>query len=196
MYCWMTFAEYINHIGNANEMHSIIKSGLIPGGRSFRKNEQSVFFTVVNPMYAGEDLEELQYNLDKPRIAVYKNTRTSHQNTENWCNLKLAQRKGLQFYQTRSHAITLFSTPPAICIEKVVYMKTGEELHCKVFQSPRLPRVIFTPNSQHGRQDPPNPHARKSTDHQSEKRPYRETCRGNVDFRIPGTPHSRKQSKD
>ena len=75
-------------------------------------------------------------------------------------------------------------------------MKTGEELYCKVFQSPRLPRVVLTPNSQNGRQDPPDPDARKSTDHKSEKRPYRETCRGNVDFRIPGTPHSRKQSKD
>ena len=30
------FAEYIYHIGNAHEMHSIIKSGLIPGGRSLR----------------------------------------------------------------------------------------------------------------------------------------------------------------
>ena len=29
----MTFAEYICHIGNAFEMHSIIKSGLIPGGK-------------------------------------------------------------------------------------------------------------------------------------------------------------------
>ena len=28
-----------------------------------------------------------------------------------------------------------------------------------------------------GRQDPPNPDARKSTDHQSEQRLYRETCR-------------------
>ena len=44
-----------------------------------------------------------------------------------WCNLKLAQTKGMQFYQTRSHAITLSSTLPPICIENVVCMKTGEE---------------------------------------------------------------------
>ena len=30
---------------------------------------------------------------------------------------------------------------PAICIEKVVYMKTGKDVYCKVHQSPRLPRV-------------------------------------------------------
>ena len=39
-------------------------------------------------------------------------------NTVYWCNLKLAQKKGLQFYQTRSHAIVLYNTLPAICIEK------------------------------------------------------------------------------
>ena len=64
------------------------------------------------------------------------------QNTVYWCNLMLAQEKGLQFYQTRSHAYVLYNTLPAICIEKAVCMKTKEELYHKVFQSPRLPRVI------------------------------------------------------
>ena len=172
-----------------------------------------MFFTAVNPMHAREDLEEFQYDLDKRRIAVYKNTWKVQQNTAYWCNLKIAQRKGLQFNQTRSHAITLFNTLPAICIEKVVFMKTGKDLYCKVFQSPRLPRVVLTPKSRHGRQDPPIPDARKSTDHQSGQRLYRETCRSlledtrrehpgekqrclyketcrdNVDYSIPGIPH-------
>ena len=46
--------------------------------------------------------------VDKPRITVYRNTWRVHQNTVYWGTLKLAQRKGLQFYQTRSHAIALF----------------------------------------------------------------------------------------
>ena len=158
-------------------MHSSILSGLIPGGRSLRKDRQSVFFTAVNPMCAGKDLEEARYDQDKPRIAAYNNTWTSHQITVYWCNWKLAQRKGLQFHQTQSPAIALFNTLRAICVERVVCMKTGEELYCKVCQSPRLPRVVLTPTSQHGRQDPPNPDDRKSTDHQSEERLYRETCR-------------------
>ena len=175
------FTEYIHHIGNAHDMHSVIQGGLIPGRRSLKRDRQSVFFTAVNPMYASQDLEELQYDLDKPSITVYKNTWRVHQHTENWCNLKLAQRKGLQFYQTRSHAIALFNTRRAICIEKVVFMKTGEELYGKVHQSPRLPRVVLTPNLQHGRQDPSNLEARKSTDHQSEQSvKYRETCRSHV----------------
>ena len=105
--------------------------------------------------------------------------------------------KRIAVFRSRSHAIALFNTLPVICIEKVVYMKTGEELYCcTVYQSPRLPRVVLTLHSQHERQDPPNPDERKSTDHQSEKRLYRETCRGNIDYRIPGVPHSTVQQED
>ena len=78
-------------------------------------------------MYANQDQEEVQYDLEKPSIAVYKDTWRIHQNTVNWCPLKLGPRKGLQFYQTRSHAIAPFSVLPAFCFEKVVYMKTGED---------------------------------------------------------------------
>ena len=143
-------------------MHSMIQSGLIPGGRSFKGDRQSVFFTAVNPMYTHQHQEEVQYDLDKPRNAVYKNIWRVHQNTVHWCNLKLAQRKGLQFYQTRSSAIALFNTLPAICIEEAVYMKTEEEKFCKVYRSPRLPRAVFTPNLQHERQDPRNPEKREN----------------------------------
>ena len=149
-----------------------------------------MFFTAVNPMDNNQDLGEVQYDLDKPRIAVYNNTWRALQSTFHWCNLKLAQRKGLEFYQTRSHAIALFNSLTAMCIEKVVYMKTGEELYCTVSQSQRLPRVVLTSNSRHGRQNPLNPDARKSTDHQSERRLYRETCRGNVDYKIASFPNS------
>ena len=72
------FAEYMYHVGNANDMHSIIQGGLIPGGRS-QRDRQSVFFTAVNPMYANQNLEEVQYDLDKPRIAVYKKNWRSRQ---------------------------------------------------------------------------------------------------------------------
>ena len=100
-------------------------------------------------------------------------------------------------------------------------MKTGEDLSCKVSQSPRLSGVVLTPNLQYGRQDPPNPEATKSTHHRSEqsvqyretcrslledtrRKPpeesqggkYRENCRGNVDCRIPGIPHSTVQKED
>ena len=160
------FAEYIYYIRNAHDMHSIIQGRLIPGGRSLKRDRQSVFFTAVNPMHANQDLGEVQYDLGKPRLAVYKNTWRIHQNRVCWCNVKLA----------------VVNTQPAICIEQVVYMKTGEYSYCKVHQSSRLPRVVLTPNLQYGRQDPPDPEARKSTDNQNEQSvQYRETCRSLVE---------------
>ena len=122
-----------------------------------------------------------------------------------WCNLKLAQRKGLHFYQTRSNAITLFNTLFAICVENVVYMKIGEDFYCKVHQYPRLPRVVRTPNLHHGRQDLSNPKERASADHQSKRNEeydetrsakFEETRSGNMVFRIHGPPHSTVQKED
>ena len=40
------FSEYIYHVGNASDINSFIRSGLIPGGRSLRRGRQSVFFTI------------------------------------------------------------------------------------------------------------------------------------------------------
>ena len=44
------FTEYIYHVGNANELNSIIRNGLIPGGTSLKSGRQAVCFTTVNPM--------------------------------------------------------------------------------------------------------------------------------------------------
>ena len=82
------FAEYIYHIGNAFEMHSIVQSGLIPGGRSNRKNRQSVFFTAVNPIDIQPDQRKVEYDLDKPRIAPHKHTWRSHYNAVFWCKFE------------------------------------------------------------------------------------------------------------
>ena len=127
---------------------------------------------------------------------MYKNTCRVHQTTVYRCNLKFGQRKGLQFCQTRSHALALFNTLLAACFEKVVHMKTGESSYCKVHQSPRLPRVELTPHMQHGRQDPPNPEARKSADHHSEQSvQYRETCRSLVEDTRRKHPEESQQGK-
>ena len=120
-----------------------------------------------------------------------KHTWRSHHNTVFWCNLKLAQRKGLRFYQTRSHAITLSDTLRAICIDKVFCMKTREELYCRIYKSPRLPRVTLVPNSQHVQKDV-LAESRESHDCENEAHQHRETWGSDqcVDFLIPGVPHS------
>ena len=120
--------------------------------------------------------------------------------------------KGLQFYQTRLHAIALFNTLLSICIEKVVYMKIREDFSAKYVNHQGL---------HHGRQDPPNLEARKSdrpskrtkrevrgnssltsrghtsqTSRRKSQSEDKETCRGHVDCRIQGIPPAMDQKKD
>ena len=82
-----------------------------------------------------QSMEEIRCDLDQPRIAPYKNTWRPRQNMVYWCNLMLAQKRGLQFYQTRSHAIVLYNTLPAICIEKAVCMKSELSGSCTTIGS-------------------------------------------------------------
>ena len=133
-----------------------------------------MFFATVKPIDIQLEQREVQYDLDKPRIAPYQHTWRSQNDTVFWCNLQLAQRKGLQFFQTRSHAITLSDTLPAICIDKVVCMKTREELYCKIYGSPKLPRVTLVPNLQQIQKDAHVSESRISDDR--EKDQHRETC--------------------
>ena len=150
-------------------LYSIIQSGLIPGGKSVRKEMHAGVLHSRESMFIDQHTE-VEYDLTNPRIPVYKKHWISHQNTVYWCNLKVAQKKGLQFYQIRSNAIILHNTLLAMCIEKVENMKSGEELHNKVCQAPRLPRkAVLTPNLHHGRQELSNLEARTSTDHQSKQ---------------------------
>ena len=43
------FTEYIYHVGNVGEVHSIIRSWLIPGAQSLKRGRQSVCFTNSEP---------------------------------------------------------------------------------------------------------------------------------------------------
>ena len=66
-------------------------------------------------------------DLGTPRLARYMHKAwKKHQNTVYWVDIKFAQKKGLEFYQTGSNAIILYNTLPAYCFPKVVRMETGE----------------------------------------------------------------------
>ena len=105
-------------------------------------NRQTVFFLPVDPMDK-EHKDPDTIDLEAPRLARYMHTAwKKHQNTVYWVDIKLAQKKGLKFYQTRSNAIILYNTLPAYCIPKVVRMETGEIRHEKAHESPRLPTKI------------------------------------------------------
>ena len=55
------------------------------------------FCTAVTPMDDDQNMEEIRCNLDKPRLVPYTSTWRPHQHTVHWCNLKLGQKRGLQF---------------------------------------------------------------------------------------------------
>ena len=119
------FFEYICHMGCAITLHSIMDSGLMPGGQILSKR-QTVFFTSVDPMNK-EHKDPDEIDLNASRLARYKpKVWKKQQNTVYWVDLKLAQEKGFKFYQTRSNAIILYDTLPAYCIPKAIMMKSGE----------------------------------------------------------------------
>ena len=135
------FFQYTYHVGCAINLHSIINSGLIPGGQKL-SSRQTVFFLLVDPMYK-EHKDPDTIDLEAPRLAQsIHNAWEKHVNTVYWVDINLALKKGLKFYQTRSNAIILHETLPAYCIPKVVRMEIGEVIYEKVYASPRLPPKI------------------------------------------------------
>ena len=135
------FLQCTYHVGCAFNLHSIINSGLIPGGQNL-SNRQTVFFLLVDPMDKGhKDLDVI--DLSVPRRAQYMHKAwKKHQDAVYWVDINLASEKGLKFYQTRSNAIILQETLPAYCIPKDVWMETGEVIYEKVCMSPRPPPKI------------------------------------------------------
>ena len=86
------FFKYIYHVGCAINLHSIISSGLIPGGHSLSK-KQTVFFLLFDPMDKNhKDPDTI--DLEAPRLAQYMHKAwKKHQNTVYWVDIDLAIRK-------------------------------------------------------------------------------------------------------
>ena len=77
------FFQYINHVGCAINLHSIINSGLIAGGQNL-SNRQTVFFLPVDPMDK-EHKDPDTIDLEAPRHARYMHRAwKKHQNTVYW----------------------------------------------------------------------------------------------------------------
>ena len=133
--------QYNYHVGCAINLHSIINSGLKPGGQNLN-NRQTGFFLPLDPMDKNhKDLDTI--DLNAPRHAQYMHKAWKrHQDAVYWVDINLLMKKGLTFYQTRSNAIILHETLPPCSIPKVVRMETGEVIYEKVFMSPRPPPKI------------------------------------------------------
>ena len=76
------FFQYIYHVGCAINLHSIINSGLIPGGQILSKSMDK------------EHKDPEKIDLEAPRLARYMHTAwKKHQNTVYWVDIKLALKK-------------------------------------------------------------------------------------------------------
>ena len=155
-----SLTEHIFHVVNGKQLRSIENHGLIPGGVSLKTGRQAVFFTTVNPMDY-QDGSGKPYETCHKQESRHTNTWKHFQDTVFWCNLKLAQQRGLQFYQTRSNAVIFYDTLPAEFIEKAMCMETKDLLYQRESVILR-PRVVLEANSQSGSQDLREQEARSS----------------------------------
>ena len=135
------FFQYIYHVGCAINLHSIINSGLIPGGQNLSNRQTASFLPVDSMDKNHKDPDTI--DLSVPRHAQYLHKAWKrHQDAVYWVDINLAIEKGLKFYQTRSNTIILRETLPACCIPKVLRMGTGEVIYEQVYMSPRPPPKI------------------------------------------------------
>ena len=119
-YIWK---EFLFHRGCSYNVQSILRSGLIAGGRKSKQGRHTIFFTQLNLHY------ECIWKTDQD--AVF------------WINLARARDKGLQFWHRRSHAISVCSFLPADCIYKVISQREEKTLFERL-STPRLaPKIVL-----------------------------------------------------
>ena len=81
------------------ELHSIPQAGLVEGGKDRKEGRQTAVLTPLDPSWGRSN------DLSRPRNVHYSSKWKPHQDAVCCIHLARAQEKGLQFWQTRSHAI-------------------------------------------------------------------------------------------
>ena len=96
----------------------------------------------LNPFVDNPDEEEPSVDLSKPRKVHYHCKWQNTQNAVHWVSLARAQDKGLRFWQTRSHAVIVYTSVPADCY-KVISQKGDRILRYRL-STPRLaPKTVL-----------------------------------------------------
>ena len=165
---------------------------------------QTVFFLPVDPLdKKHKDPDKI--DLEAPRLAWYKQkTWKKHQSTVYWVDIKLAQKKGFKFYQTRSNGTIFYDTLRACCIPKAIMMGTGEiiyeEINKRVFpdcestnvRTGRLVSSCVPVSVERLDQDKDADHVRTVRPIESEQSIGLFTQREEIDinFRVSGLPHA------
>ena len=171
----------------------MIRSGLIPEEEVSKRNKP--ICSEPDGRRSKDGRNSIRLGQAKDRT-IQKDLRHLIKTPVYWCKLKLAHKKGLQFYQRRSHAIVLYNTLAAICMEKAVCMKT------KGVAFPQSKSVSKVASCYTGAEFAK--WTTGSTWTRSKKilttKAHREVTRklrsGNIDCRIPSIPHSTVQQLD
>ena len=135
------FFKYIYHVGCAINF-TFHRQFRVDTWRSKLEQQTDSILSAVNPMDKNhKDPDTI--DLNAPRHAQYMHKAwKKHRNTVYWVDIKLAQKKGFKFFQTRSNAMILYDTLPAYYISKAIMMETGDVICEKVNASPRPPPKI------------------------------------------------------
>ena len=188
------FTEYIYHVGKPNELNSIIRNGLIPGGKKpqERKTSSILHYSELEGRRIGHGGNSTRSYETKDRaVQEFLDTLSKYSIV-----VQFKARPRGSAILPNAVTVVLHNTLRAAFIEKAVCMKTHGELHQKVRLTPRVPRVVPKSNSQCGQQDPQNQDARSSWEPSSDSKSYEETCNNTVDSRISGVPHSAVEQQD
>ena len=110
-----------------------------------------MFFTTVNPMDDdfGMGANSTRSDETKDR-AIQEYLETSPEYSKLVRVENSLKRKDCCFTK-QGRMQSFYDTLPAVCIEKVVCMKTKDELFQKVRLTPRVPRAVLKSNSQIGK---------------------------------------------
>ena len=128
------FFQHIYHIGCAFNLHSIINSGLVPGGQNSSKT-QTVFFLLVEPMDKNhKDPDTIDLNVPR-RTQYLHNAWKRHQDAVYWVDINLS----IELDRMQSSLKGYFLL---IVFQKLLGLKTGEVWSEKAYMSPRPPPKI------------------------------------------------------
>ena len=94
--------EFLFHIGCSFYVTSILKSGLIAGGRESKEERQTIFFTPLNPFGDNPEEEEPSDDLSKLRKVHHHSKWTHTQDAVYGVTSARAQDKGLRILHLQS----------------------------------------------------------------------------------------------
>ena len=187
------FTEYICHVGNANDLNSIIRNELILGGKEASKEgdkrSSSLQWTRWKTYMAWVKLHAVRRNQGSLHTRMLGNAYEIMRSVAIWSSLK---RKTCNF--TKHDHMQSFPTTRHLQLAlRKWHARRRRMSFTKRYAQLREYRglVFLKSNSQHGQQDPQSRDARwLSWDPSSASKTYGETWNNAVDYISPGIPLS------